>query len=170
MNSKCTNFKILWALPLYQLNADGSSASLYQFYHGYLANATDIPQYALLGGATLQQCSGTKRNELCCKCFSTTTDVTILWLTSLFHNFSGPAHRKCHVEPVLVPDAPQAFYLADGHDHVISRKLHLLLLNDTNSHRTKRSAIGCQACVIRPNCSSKLTFNHRDLVLNQDMD
>ena len=32
------------------------------------------------------------------------------------------------------------------------------------------STLRCQACLIRPSCSSTLTFNHGDLVLTPDMD
>ena len=44
------------------------------------------------------------------------------------------------------------------------------MLNDTDSHGTRMSTIDCQASVIHPGCSSKLTLNHGDLVLNPDMD
>ena len=91
-------------------------------------------------------------------------------VTSFFYNFSVPALRHCHVESVLLPDAPQAFYLAAGLYHVLSRELHLPMMNDTNSHGTRMSAIDCQACVIGPGFSSKLTLNHGDLVLNPHMD
>ena len=143
---------------------------MYQFRHDYLAIATDKSQYAELGVPTLQQCSGTDRIKLCRKGFSTTTDVTLLCLTSLFYNFSVPALRNCHVESIRLPDAPQAFYLADGLYHVISRKRDLPMMNDTHSHGTRMSTIDSQACVICPGCSSKLTLNHGDLVLNPDMD
>ena len=76
MNSKSATFKILRANPLYQPNEDGSTASLYQFRHDYLAIATDKSQYAELGVATLQQCSGRNRIKLCRTGFSTNTDVT----------------------------------------------------------------------------------------------
>ena len=65
MNSKSATFNILRAIPLYQPNEDGSTASLYQFRQDYLAIATDKSQYAELGVATLQQCSGTNRIKLC---------------------------------------------------------------------------------------------------------
>ena len=84
MNSKSATCKILRAIPLYQPIEDGSTASLYQFRHDYLAIATNKSQYAKLGVATLQQCSGTNRINLCRKGFSITTDVTLLCLTSLF--------------------------------------------------------------------------------------
>ena len=170
MNPKSATFNILRAITLYQPNEDGSTACLYQFRRDCLAIATDKSQYAELGVATLQQCSGTNGIKLCRKGFSNTTDVTFLCLTSLFYNFSVPALRNCHVESVLLPDAPQAFYLAGGLYHVISRKRHLPMTKDTNSHGTRMSTIDCQACVIRPSYSSKLTLNHGDLVLNLDMD
>ena len=155
---------------MYQPNEDVSIVSLYQFRHEYLAIATDISQYAELGVAKLQQCSGTKRTKFCREGFSTTTGVTLLCLKSLFYNFSVLALRNCHVESVLLPDAPQAFYLADGLYHVISQKRLLPMMNDTKSHGTRMSTIDCQACVIRPSCPSKLTLKHGDLVLNPDMD
>ena len=65
MSSKSATFKILRALLLYQPNDDGSTASLYQFRHDYLDIATDKSQYAELGVATLQQCSGMNRLKLC---------------------------------------------------------------------------------------------------------
>ena len=170
MNSKSATFNILRTIPLYQPNEDGSTASLYQFRHDYLAIATDKFQWAELGVAMLQQFSDTNRIKLCRKGFSTTTDVTLLCLTSLFYNFSIPVLQNCHVESVLLPDVPQAFYLADGLYHVISRKRHLPMMDDTRSHGTRMSTIECQACVIHPGCSSKLTLNHGDFVLNPDMD
>ena len=170
MNSKFATFNFHRAIPPYQPKEDGSTASLYQFRHDYLAVPTDKSKYAELGVATLQQCSGTNRNNLCRKGFSTTTDLTLLCLTSLFYNFIVPAFRICHVESVLLPDAPLCFYLADFLYHVISRKRHPRMLNDTNSHGTATSTIHCQACVIRSGCSSKLTLNHGDLVSNPDID
>ena len=82
MNSKSATFNILRAIPLYQPNEDGSTASLYQFRHDFLAIATGKSQYAELGVATLQQCSGTNRIKLCQKGISTTTDVTLLYCVS----------------------------------------------------------------------------------------
>ena len=52
-NSKSATFIILLAIPLYQPNEDGSTASLYQLRHDYLAFATDKSQYAELAVATL---------------------------------------------------------------------------------------------------------------------
>ena len=89
---------------------------------------------------------------------------------ALFYNFSVLAPRNCHVESVLLLDAPQAFYQADGLHHVISRKRHFPMINDTNSHGTRVSTLDCHASVICPGSLSKLTLNHRDLVLNLEMD
>ena len=119
MNSKSATFINLRAIPLYQPNEGGSTAFLSQFPHDYLANVTDKSQYAKFGVAALIQCSGTNRIEFFCKVLSTNTDMTLLCLKSVFCNSSVPAHRNCHVEPVLLPDAPEALYLADGFYHVI---------------------------------------------------
>ena len=95
--------------------------------------------------------------------------MTLLCLTSLFHNFSVPAYRNCHLKSVLLPDAPQAFYIADGFYHVISRKRHLPMMNDTDSHGTRISFINCQACVLCPGCLSKTTLSYGYFALNPDM-
>ena len=73
-------------------------------------------------------------------------------------------NQFCYLMP------PQTFYLANGLYHVSSRKRHLPMMNDTDSHGTRMSTIDCQACVIHPGCPLKLMLNHRDLVLNPDMD
>ena len=70
----------------------------------------------------------------------------------------------------MLPEAPQASYLADGLDHVISRTARLQVENDTDGLPVSISTLQCQACLIRPSCSSSLTFNHGDLVLTPDMD
>ena len=103
------NFNVLRVIALYQPKRDDSTASFYQFLHDYLAIATDKSQYAEIGVSTLQECSGRDRNKFCPKRFSTTTDVTLLCLTSLFHKFSVPALWNCHVESVLLLDASQTF-------------------------------------------------------------
>ena len=143
MNSKSATCSILRAIPLYQPNEDVSTVFLYQFRHDYSAFATDKSQYTQVGVATLQQCFGTNRIKRCRKGLSTTTYVTMLCLTSLFCKFSVPALPNCHVESVLLADAPQTFNLADRLYHVISRKRHLHMMNDTHSHGTRKSTIDC---------------------------
>ena len=81
-----------------------------------------------------------------------------------------PALRNCVIESVLLPEAPQASYLADGLYHVISRTPTLQLKNDTSGFPVAISTLRCQACLIRPSCKSVLTFNHGDIVLTPDMD
>ena len=84
MNSKSSTFEIHFATPLYQPNADGDTAFLYQISNPFLALSTENTQFAELGASTLQQCSGNNRIKLCRKGFSTTTDETLLCLVSLF--------------------------------------------------------------------------------------
>ena len=121
MNSKSSTFDVYRAIPLHQANEDGTTASVYRFSHEFVAIATGNSQYAELSATTLNQCSGTNRIKLCRKGSSTTTDETLLCLTSPFYEYSIPAHRNCLVHSVLLPEAPQASYLADGLYHVISR-------------------------------------------------
>ena len=170
MNSKSSTFDIYLATPLYQPNADGDTAFLYQFPNPFLAISTDNTQFAELGASTLQQCSGNNRIKLCRKGFSTTTDETLLCLASPFYNYDVPSVRNCKLESILLPDAPQAFYLADGMYHVVSRHPALRMKNDSRSAAFNISTLTCQACIVRPSCSSTLSFNQRELVRTPDMD
>ena len=170
MNSKSSTFDIYLATPLYQPNADDDTASLYQFPNPFLAIATDNTQFAELGASTLQQCSGNNRIKLCRKGFSTTTDETLLCLASLFYNYDVPSVRNCKVESILLSDAPQAFYLADGMYQVVSRQPALRMKNDSPSAGFTISTLTCQACIVRPSCSSTLSFIQGDVVLTLDMD
>ena len=160
MNSKSSTFGVYRTIPLHQPNEDGTTASVYYFSHEFVAIATDNSQYAELNATTLSECSGTNRNKLCRKGFSTTTDETLLCPTSLFYEYSIPALRNSLVDSVLLPEAPQASYLADGLHHVISRTACLQVKNDTDGLPVSISTLQCQACLIRPSGSSTLTFSH----------
>ena len=170
MNSKSSTFDNYHSTPLYKPNADGDTASLHQFPNPFLAISTDNTQFAELGATTLQQCSGNNRIKLCRKGFSTTTDKTLLCLASLFYIYDVPSVCRCKVESILLPDAPQAFYLADGMYHVVSSHPALRMKNDSRSAGFTISTLTCQACIVRPSCSSPLFFNQGDLVLTPDMD
>ena len=91
-------------------------------------------------------------------------------LPSLFYNYDIPSLRNCKVESVLLPDAPQAFYLADGMYHIISLDPNIQMKNDSSAAGFSISSLSCQACLIRPSCRSKLFFNQGDLELVPDMD
>ena len=132
MNSKSSTFDVYRAIPLHQPNEDGTTASVYRFFHEFVAVATDNSQYAELNATTLSQCSGTNRIKLYRKGFSTTTDEAILCLTSLFYEYNIPALHICLVDSVLSPEAPQASCLANGLYHVISRTARLQVKNDTD--------------------------------------
>ena len=118
----------------------------------------------------MQQCSGNNRIKHCRKDFSTTTDETSLRLASLFYNYDVPSVCNCKVESILLPDAPKAFNLVDGMYHVVSRHPALRMKNDSRSSGFTISTFTCQACIVRPSCSSTLSFNQGDLVLTPDMD
>ena len=119
MNSKSSFFDIYLATPLYQPNADGDTASSYQVPNPFFSYFYYNNQFAELGASTLQQCSGNNRIKLCRKGFPTTTDETLLFLASVFYNYDVPSVRNCKIESILLPDAPQAFFLADGMCHVV---------------------------------------------------
>ena len=170
MNSKSATYNVFQAEPLYQPKDGGKTASAYQFPKPYVAIATDNTNFAELAASTLQQCTGSNRIKLCRKGFSTTTDETLLCLTSLNFNQDIPALRNCPVSSVLLPEAPQAIYLANGVYHLISRHPTIDVKNDSRSNGLRLSTIDCQACVLRPSCQSTLYINQGDLVLSTHMD
>ena len=170
MNSKSSTFDVYRAIPLHQPNENGTTAPIYHFSHEFVAIATDSSKYAELSATTLSQCYATNRIKLCRKGFSTTLDETLLCLMSVFYKYGIPAPRNCLKDSVSSPEAPQASYLAYGLDHVISRTACLQVKNDTDGLPVSISTLQCRACRIRPSWSSTLIFNHRDLVLNPDMD
>ena len=170
MNSKSATYNVFQAEPLYQRNDDGKTASVYQFPKPYVAIATDNTNFAELAASTLQQCTGSNRIKLCRNGFSTTTDETLLSLTSLYFNQDILALRNCPVSSVLLPEAPQATYLADGVYHLISRYPTIDIKNDSRSNGLSLSTLDCQAFVLRPCCGSTLYINQGDLVLSPDLD
>ena len=170
LNSKSATYNVFQAEPLYEPNDNGKTASVYQFPKPYVAIATDNTNFAELAASTLQQCTGSNRIKLCRKGFSTTTDETLLCLTSLYFNQDIPALRNCPVTSVLLPEAPQAIHLANGVYHPISRHPTIDVENDSRSNGLSLSTIDCQACVLRPSCESTLYINQGDLVLSPDMD
>ena len=170
MNSKSATYNVFEAELPYQPNEDGKTASVYHFPKPYVAIATDNTNFAELATSTLQQCTGSNRIKLCRKGFSTTTDETLLCLTSLYINQDIPALRNCPVSSVLLPEAPQAIYLANGVYHLISRQPKIDIKNDSRSNGLSLSTIDCQACILRPSCESTLYINQGDLVLSPDID
>ena len=113
---------------------------------------------------------GSNRIKLCRQSFSTTTDETVLCLTSFYFNQDIPALRKCPVSSGLLPEAPQAISLANGVYHLISRNPTMDIKNNSRTNGLSLSTIECQACVFRPSCESTIYINQSDLVLSPDMD
>ena len=170
MNSKSATYNVFQAEPLCQPNDDGKMASVYHFPKPYVAIAADNTNFAELAASTLQQCRGSNRINLCRKGFSTTTHETLLCLTSLYLNQDVPALRNCPVSSLLLPEAPQAIYLAIGVYHLISRNPTMDIKNDSRTHGLSLLTIDCQACTLRPSCESTIYINQGDLVLSPDMD
>ena len=166
LNSEPATYNVLQAEPLYQPNDDGKTAPVYQFPKPYVTMATN---FAELAASTLQQCTGSNRIKLCRKGFSTTTDETLLSLSSYF-NQHIPALLNYPISSVLLPEAPQAIYLANGVYNFISRNPTMDIKNDRRTQGLSLSTIDCQACVLRPNCESTIYINQGDLVLSPDMD
>ena len=167
MNYKSSPLDLYHAIPQYRTNGD-KTASLYQLEKPFLAVSTDNSRIAQLDSITSQQISGNNRNTLYRKGFSTTTDKTLL--CSLLYNYDIPSLRNCPTHSVLLPDTPQAFYSADGMYHVISRDPILHVKSDSRTHGISVTKVMCQACLMRPSCTSTLSFNQGDLVLSPDMD
>ena len=170
MNSKSATYNVFQAEPLFQPNDDGKTASIYHFPKLYVTIATDNTNFAELAASTLQQCTGSNPIKLCRKGFLTTTDETLLCLTSLHFNQIIPALRICPVSSVFLPEAPQAIYLANGVYRFISRNPTMDIENDSRTHGLTLSTIDCQACVLRPSCASTIYNNQCNLVLSPDMD
>ena len=85
-------------------------------------------------------------------------------------DYAIPALLNCPATSVFLPDASQAFYLAEGLYHVIPRQPPFHMKNASDIHGVSVSIIPCQACILRPSCHSILTLNQGDLVLEPDMD
>ena len=54
--------------------------------------------------------------------------------------------------------------------HVVSRHPALRMKNDSRAAGFTNSTLTSQACIVRPSCSSTLSFNQGDLVLTPDME
>ena len=121
MFSKSATYNVFRAEPLYQPNDDGKTASVYQFPKPYVAILTENKNFAELAASTLQECTESNQIKLCRKGPSTSTDETLLCLTSLYFNQDIPALRNCPVSSDFLPEAPQAIYLGNGVYHLISR-------------------------------------------------
>ena len=143
--------------------------SIYQLPQSYVMIATDKTNFAQLVASTLQQCTTSNQIKRFRKGFSTTTDETPICFTSLYFNEDIPALRNCPVSSVVLPEFPQAIYLANGVYHLISRNPTLDIKNDSRTHGLSLSTFDCQACVLRPSCSSTIHINQGDLVLLPDM-
>ena len=132
--------------------------------------ATDNNIFAELAASTPQQCTGSNRIKLCRKGFSAATVEKLLCLTSLYFSQDLPALRNCPVSSVLLPEAPQVIYLANGVYHLIWRNSTMDIKSDSRIHGLSLSPIDCQACVLRPSCAITVYINQGDLVLSPDMD
>ena len=166
MNSK-RPFNVYRAIPPYQRDDDGDTASSYHFPNCILAVSTENSRFAKLDAASLLQHSGSNHNKLCRQGFLTNTDENSLRLPYLYYNYDITALRNRKVESILLLEAPQAFYLADGLDHIISRDPHIQMRKDSGNDFSS-STLSCKACLIRPSCSSTVFCNQGDLELRPD--
>ena len=90
-----------------------------------MAIATDNSQYAELSATTLNKGSGKNRFKLDWKGFLSTTDESLLCITSVFNQYSILALHNCLVGSLLFPEAPQDWDLVHGLYHVIYSTSHL---------------------------------------------
>ena len=105
MKTKTGTYNVFQAESFYQPNDDGRTASFYHFPKPYVPIATDNTNFAELAVSTLQQFTKSNRIKLCRKGLSTTTDETLLCLTSLYFDQDIPALRNCPVSSVFLPEA-----------------------------------------------------------------
>ena len=88
----------------------------------------------------------------------------------MFYNYEIPSLRNCKGDFVPLPDAPQAYILANGMYHIISRYPNIQTKNDSGAAALYIWTLSCQACLVRPSCTSKLSINQGELELVPDMD
>ena len=155
---------------MYQPNNDGKTASVYHLPKPDVGSATDNTIFTELAASTLRQGTGSNRIKLCCKGSSTTTDRTLLCLTSLYFNQHIPALQNCPISSVIPPEAPQAIYLANGFHQLILRNPTMDIKNHSRTQGLSLSTIDCQACVLGSSCASTFYINQGDLVLSLDID
>ena len=84
-------------------------------------------------------------------------------------SFRRSALRNCEVHAILLPDAPQAFYIATGMYHVLSRSPTLKFKTDCQIDVLSICNTAGQACVTCHSCSSTRSFNKCELVLHPEM-
>ena len=161
MNSE-KPFNVFHVTTRYQPNDDGDTAYIYHFSNSLLAVFTDKKRFAELEASSFQQRSGNNRIKLCRQGFSTTTDRTPLCLPSSFYNYDTPPLSNFKEESALQPKSPKAFYLADSLYHTISRDPNFQMRNSSGAAGLSFSTLSCQACLVRPSCKSKLSFNRGD--------
>ena len=90
-------------------------------------------------------------------------DVSFLWV-------QHPSFANWLVDSVLLPEAPQASYLADGLHFIKFRFARLRVKNDTDSLPVSISTLRWQVCLMWPSSSPTLTFKHGNLVLTPAVD
>ena len=152
------------AVSLYQPNGDNKTASLFQLAKLFSAMAKDNSRHAEFNSSIIQQCSGNNRIRFCRNGFSTTTDDTLLCMSSLVFEYAILALLNCPAIFVLLPDAPQVFHLAEGMYHVICHEPLLHMKNASDIHGVSISMIPCQACILRPTCHTTLSLNQEALL------
>ena len=155
---------------MYQPNNDGKTASVHHLPKPDVGSATDNTIFTELAASTLRQFTGSNRIKLCCKGSSTTTDRTLLCLTSLYFNQHIPALQKCPISSAIPPEAPQAIYLANGFHQLILRNPTVDIENHSRTQGLSLSTIDCQACVLGSSCAGTIYINQGYLVLSLDID
>ena len=170
MNSKSSTFKVFHATILYQSNGDNKTASMFQLAELFLSVASDESRDAELDNSTLQQCNGNTCIKLCSKSSTTTTEITLLWLSSLMFDYAISALRNCPATFVLSRNSPQTFFVTKGMYHVISRQPLPHVKNYSDIYGVSVSMIPSQACILGISSRSTIALNQRDLVLESDKD
>ena len=159
MNSESSTVDIYPDLPLHQPNQNETAASAFCFSIQLGTSLNDNWQYAELSGTTLNQCSGTNGIKIL-QIFLATRQEALLCLSVLFSSYDSIAMRKCVVNSVLLPQAPQVSYLVDDLSHVVLRTPTVQLKIDTTTTPESSPTMRCPTSLKRPFHFTKLTFNH----------
>ena len=174
MNSKSATYNVFQAEPLYHTNNNGKTAAVHQFLKPYIAIATDNTNFAELAASTLQECTGSAASNCASNCAAKAFRLLLMkrfFVSRRCILIKRYQHSEnCPVSSVLLPEAPQAIYLANGVYEFLSHNPTVDIKNNSQTHGLSLSSIDCQACVLRPSCQSTIYINQGDFVLSPDMD
>ena len=115
---------------------------------------------------TVHPLLGLHRLRLCKQPLSPTRSKKMTCLTGLYFNLPTTVLKLCAQEVVALPQHPQALYLFDSAYLSTSAKGDFTMQNWTEQGETRVS--GCQSCLVKPSCKSRLQLPNAGLFLTPD--